>query len=107
MTSDVRATGAGLAAPDAARKVEAPTGTNGEGLGVRGSAADAAMVATERDRVTARDRLLADCRRRAATKGIAMHVLPGELLFCWCGLTKALPDAEAASRWLDHVGATR
>ena len=85
---------------------EAPTGCSGQGSKDQGTA-DGAIVAAEHARVTAVDAQIAECRRRAAAKGMTLHVLTGELLFAWCGLTKALPDVDAAARWLDHVGAPR
>lgn len=69
--------------------------------------ADAGMVAAERERVTTRDALIADCRRRAALRGITMHVFGAELFFTWAGLSKSLQSPEAAAIWLDHVGAPR
>lgn len=69
--------------------------------------ADAGMVAAERERVTKRDALIAECRRRAQLKGIGMHVFGNELFFHWAGLSKSLQSPEAAAIWLDHIGAPR
>jgi len=107
VTPNTYAIGAGAATSEQAKKDEA-TGLAGiGGFEVQGNATDEPIVAGERLRVTANDNAIANLRRRAAAKGITLHILPGELLFCWAGLTKGLIGVEAASAWLDHVGAPR
>jgi len=100
------------ARPDATTKNEAPAGGSARGSWDQRTADRADCAAAERDRVDAHDQRLTQIRARANTKRITMQVLATtdggtELLFTWCGLSKFLPNADAASIWLDHIGAPR
>lgn len=93
-----------------APNVDAPGAvTAAPGRGEQGTADAADCAAIERQRVAAHDQRLAQIRARASTKGFTLHAYEHELVFVWCGLSKALPsaDLEIAERWLDHVGAPR